>query len=214
MTPIQIFDSVWERVDMLAALHAYLSTQVTAVLKVDELLRSEWVARVAALDLYVHEVVAQRMLKIQSGDLPATPKYLNFRVSMETQARMVAGAGSAAALGAFDLAVREQLGFQSFQSPDKISDALKLCSQIDLWSEVATHLQTTKGDLSITSKSLRNTLSAIASRRHKIAHEADLQPTTPREPWPISVSDLELVRGFIGSIVPAIDEVITQNDVT
>jgi len=212
MTPLQMFSSAWERADMLAALHAYLQTQVTSVLRIDELLRAEWVARVAALDLYVHEVVAQRMLDVHAGNLPPTPKYLAFRVSMETQARMLAGAGSPTALAAFDLAVREQLGFLSFQSPEKISDAIRLCSSIELWNEIATYLSPTDPDRSEKVKFLKSTLSAIASRRNKIAHEADLQPTIPREPWPISSADVVFVRQFIGSLVPAIDAVIAAGD--
>jgi len=197
---------------MLAALHAYLATQVTSVLKVDEVLRAEWVARVAALDLYVHEIVAQRMLSIHAGNLVPTGKYLSFRVSMETQARMLAGAGSPAGLAAFDLSVREQLSYLTFQSPDKIGDAIRLCSSVDLWTEIASHQGAAAGERATKSKFIRDTLAAIVSRRNKIAHEADLQPSIPREPWPISILDLELVREFIGDLVPAMDAVIHAND--
>ena len=197
---------------MLAALHAYLAGHVTSVLKVDELLRAEWVARVAALDLYVHELVAQRMLRIHAGLLSPTTKYLSFRVSMETQARMLAGAGTPAGLAAFDLSVREQLSYLTFQSPDKIGEAIRLCSPIELWGEVAIFQGASESERQAKAKSIKSTLAAIVSRRNKIAHEADLQPSIPREAWPISAQDLELVRSFIASLVPAIDAVIFAAD--
>lgn len=59
MKPIAYFESVWARCDELTAMHAYLANQLTPALRPDELLRAEWVARVSALDLYVHELVAQ-----------------------------------------------------------------------------------------------------------------------------------------------------------
>jgi hypothetical protein len=66
--------------------------------------------------------------------------------------------------------VRERLGYQSFQQPDKIADAIRLISDKKLWDEVAIKL-------GVSTKDVKQELSAIVDRRNKIAHEADIDPT-------------------------------------
>jgi hypothetical protein len=61
VTPIAHFDAVWTRCAQLSALHTYLENNVAGILQPD-VLRAEWVARVSALDLYVHELIAQNMV--------------------------------------------------------------------------------------------------------------------------------------------------------
>jgi hypothetical protein len=45
-------------------------------------------------------------------------------------------------------------------------------------------------------------------RRNKIAHEGDLQPAPPREPWPVTAADVKVVADTVYSIVRAIDAVV------
>ena len=73
MTPKIYFDGVWQRLELFAALHGYVSKQATAALQPDERLRAEWASRVSALDLYVHELVAQNLLQIFEGTRPSCP---------------------------------------------------------------------------------------------------------------------------------------------
>lgn len=70
MKPLAHFESVWARCSQISALHAYLAKNVSAVLSPDELLRAEWVARLSALDLYIHELVAQSMVETFEGVRP------------------------------------------------------------------------------------------------------------------------------------------------
>ncbi len=60
----------------------YLEKNTSGVLQPDELLRAEWVARLSALDLYVHELVAQQMLEIFQGRRHVTPAFLRFQYQM------------------------------------------------------------------------------------------------------------------------------------
>lgn len=213
MIPLQLFNDVWQRADMLTALHAFISHRGTSALKPEELLRADWVARVSALDLYVHELVAQRMLRIISGELPQTPAFSRFRVSSETLVRM-RGGPELAAKAAFDLDVREQFAIQTFQMPEKIADAIRLCSPTKLWLEVAADQNpgATPAQLEAFAKSTKATLSLIVERRNKIAHEGDLRPSIPREPWPIAESDVVEVRNFISNLVNSIDKVVASAD--
>lgn len=208
MTPIQHFEAVWARCAELAALHAYLAARVSAVLHPEELLRAEWVARLSALDLYVHELVAQRMVAVFEGRLPPTPAYLRFRVSTETLDRIRSAATPLDASAAFDLEVRSQLCRDTFQHPDSIADAVRLCSDAELWNEIATNLGAAPQDKIATAKAIRQRLSLMVERRNKIAHEGDLQPMASRDPWPISQADVALVSQHVETIVRAIDKVV------
>ena len=208
MTPIAHFEAVWNRCAQLSALHAYLAKNVSGVLQPDELLRAEWVARVSALDLYIHELVAQLMLEIFEGRRPASPAYLRFQISNETIDRIRAAATKSDAGAAFDLDVRQQLSYVTFQEPDKIADGVRLCSTIELWNEVALKLGATQATKADKAKDLKKDLSLVIRRRNRIAHEGDLQPSTLREPWPISKVDLTFVEGQIERLVRTIDAVL------
>lgn len=209
MTPIAHFEVVWFRCAQMTALHAYLAANVSSVMQPEEFLRAEWVARVCALDLYVHELVAQKMLAIFEGLRPPCPGYLRFTISTETLSRIRNAATPSDASAAFDLEVRDQLSYLTFQDPEKIADAVRLCSPIELWNEVASHLGATPATKIAEAKKLKTSLSLVVRRRHKIAHEGDLQPSPPREPWPISQSDVRAVETLVEKVVRAIGAVVT-----
>ena len=207
MTPLAHFEDVWARCGMLSSLYAYLQG-APGGLQPDELLRSEWVARVSALDLYVHELVAQNMVLIFEGNRPATPAYLKFMVSAETLDRIRSAGTMADASSAFDLHVRSRLSQITYQAPDDIADGVRICSTIELWNEIALKLganQTTKVD---DAKRLKTQLSLIVRRRNIIAHEGDLQQSALREPWPIARPDLDFVSFQIDRIVRAMDSLV------
>ena len=88
MTPKSYFDDAWYRADLFATLHAYVFNNVAAVIQPDELLRAEWAMRVSALDLYVHEVVSQNLLKIFQGIRPVCPGYSKLQISSDTLMRI------------------------------------------------------------------------------------------------------------------------------
>jgi hypothetical protein len=174
----------------------------------DELLRAEWVVRVSALDLYIHELVAQWMLATFEGRRPPTPAYLRFQLSNETLDRIRAAATPSEASAAFDLEVRNQLASHTYQDPDKIAGAVRLCSEIELWNEVALKLGATPATKVEEAKTLKKMLSLMVQRRNRIAHEGDVQPSPLREPWPISQADVVFIAAQIERIVRAIDAVV------
>ena len=208
MTPLDHFEAVWERCAQLSALHAYLENNVTAILQPDELLRAEWVTRVSALDLYVHELVAQMMLETFEGRRPPNPAYLKFQVSTETLNRIREASTSSDARAAFDLYARSHLSRITFQFPDDIADGIRLCSPVELWNEVALVLGATPATRVREAKNLKIQLSLIVRRRNTIAHEGDLQQSSLREPLPINRADLGFVGDQIERIVRAINTVV------
>jgi hypothetical protein len=186
-------------------MHAYLATHTTEAIPVDELLRAEWVARVSAVDLYVHELIAQRMVMSFEGTLPRTNQFQAFHLPLETIERIRAAPSDSAASSAFDLEVREQLSIVTYQDPDKIADGVRLCSSVELWNAVAEHQGATPAQRVDEAKRIKRQLRAIVDRRNKIAHEGDLQPTLPVTPWPIAQADLVLVSTFLEGLVRSID---------
>ena len=192
----------------LSQLHAYLFTQGTGILNEKEILRAAWVARVSALDLYVHELISQRMVQIFTDSLSQTQAFKLFKIPTTVVIQIRTASSAAEAAAAFDLEVRRQLSGISYQSPDRIAEGVRLISACSLWRDVAKQLGAPKGGLTVKAKEIKRTLSLIVDRRNKIVHEGDLQPSGTREPWPISSSDEQEVSLFIEKIVRAVDTVV------
>jgi hypothetical protein len=208
VTPLAQFEAVWGRCAQLLTLHAYLENNVSGIMQPDELLRAEWVARVSALDLYIHELVAQGMVAIFEGRRAASQAYLKFQVSTETLNRIRAALTPSDASAAFDLYVRTYLSRITYQAPEDIADGIRLFSTIALWNDVALKLGAPPATCTDQAKSLKTQLSLVVRRRNIIAHEGDLQQSPLREPWPISRADLAFVASQIERIVRAIDAVV------
>jgi hypothetical protein len=208
MTPKSYFDEVWNRCGLFTALHGFITNNVTVALQPDELLRAEWAARVSALDLYIHELVSQNLLKIFEGTRAPGPGFGRFQISSDALMRIQGTAIVAERNTAFDLEVRTRLSRVTYQYPDDIAEGVRLISPCKLWNEVATHLGATAATLSAETESIKKQLSLIVDRRNKIVHEGDLQPTVPRSPWPISRPDVSYVSTFISGIVTAVDQTV------
>jgi len=208
MTPKAYFDDVWQRCELFVALHAFIENQATAALQPNELLRAEWAARVSALDLYVHEVVAQNLLAIFEGSRSTCPGFGKFQISSDALMRIQTAGTQADKSKAFDLEVRTKLNRTTYQYPDDVADGIRLVSPCKLWNEVATKLGATPATLSADTNAIKTRLSLIVDRRNKIVHEGDLLPSIPRTPWPIGRQDLTGVTSFIRDIVYAIDQCV------
>lgn len=163
-----------------------MKNHVTAALQPDELLRAEWASRVSALDLYIHELVAQNLLRIFDGTRPTCSGFARLHVSSDTLMRIQSATTAADRSSAFDFEVRTKLSRVTYQYPEDIADGVRLISPCKLWNDVALKLGATAAALSTHKESLKKRLSLIVDRRNKIVHEGDLQPTIPRTPWPIN----------------------------
>lgn len=207
MLPITHFDLLWKRCDDIADVYSYLRKNTSDILNLDEILRSEWVLRVGALDTYIHELVAQSMLDIFEGRKKTTLQYNNFKISNETLSRIHGATTKPEATSAYDLEVRTQLTRITYQAPEDIADGIRIFSEIKLWQEVAVGLGATNKTKEDDAKKLKKDVSLIVNRRNKIAHEGDLQPIATREPWPIAAADLVYVKTTIETIVRTIDKI-------
>jgi hypothetical protein len=189
------FEQNIDRARHLVELEASLGAIVTGVMDLSDLLRAALVQGVSALDHFVHETVREGMLEILDGSRPLTPAYEAFVVPMRVVNTALGAPGRPDWL---EDAVRMSHGWQSFQHPDKIRDAMKLISPMKLWPEVADHL-------GMDTKSVKTKLELIVDRRNKIAHEADMDPTYPGTRWPIDQAMVTDALEFLVSVATAID---------
>ena len=188
------------RVRNLGSLHSILSTQTTAALNLTDLLRSELVMIVSALDLYVHEVVRLGMLECFRGQRAHTDAFLRFQVTLGGTIQAVSMRGSDVWL---DEQIRDRLGHRTFQQPDDIAEAIRLISDAELWNSVAVRLQSTSRDV-------RDHLRLVVDRRNKIVHEADANPTYGQIGilWPLNATQTDDAVAFIESVAEAVHTVV------
>jgi hypothetical protein len=189
------------------SVHAYLQANVTPALNTDELLRSEYVARISALDLYIHELVLEKMLDIFNASRPPTAAYNKHLVSNALILQLLTASNPFLRSSYFELDVRDRHSIKTFQDPDKVADAIRLISPIELWKSVA-GVWYPDDNVDDKAKDIKKELSLIVDRRNKIAHEGDVEPTLPRGPRTIGVIDIANVRRFIKKLVDTIDTLI------
>ena len=199
-TAIDQFHWNLARVRNLGSLHTILGAQTTSALDLTDLLRSELVMIVSALDLYIHEFVRLGMLECYRGQRPRTDAFHRFQVTLE-------GTIQARALPESDVwldeQIKERLGHRTFQQPDDIADAVRYISNVELWNSVAVQLQSTSRDV-------RDRLRLIVDRRNKIVHEADSNPTYGPIGilWPLDATQTDDAVAFIESVAEVVRTVV------
>jgi hypothetical protein len=164
-----------------------LKATTAGALDLSDILRASIVSAISAFDAFIHEIVRIGMLEIYQNSRPKTVAFGRFTVLMDTLLLGVTTPGSTQWLAD---EIRRQHGWLSFQQPDKVADAIRLFCGKELWKEVGTRL-------GIDAKSAKNRLALIVDRRNKIAHEADMDPSSPGARWPI---DETLVEEAINSL--------------
>jgi hypothetical protein len=183
-----------DRARDLLALYSTLSATTTGVLDLTDILRAALVVAVSAFDHLVHEIARIGMLEIYDNKRPMTDAYRRFPVTMEN---VLTGAATPGSVQWLDDEIRRQHSWISFQQADKVADAIRLVSSKKLWEEIGTIL-------GIDARSAKIRLNLIVDRRNKIAHEADMDPSSPGARWPI---DEVLVQNAIDDLVQIADAI-------
>lgn len=197
---IQQFRANIVRVRYLGGLYGALGQLMTPAVDTTDLLRAQFVMVVSALDHYIHEIALVGMLEVYDGKRPSTNAFRRFQVSLDAAMTGVAATSGNSWL---ETEIRARHGYQSFQHPDSIADAVRLFSTCELWPSVASRL-------GFSVQHVRDRLRLIVDRRHKIAHEADLAPsyTGAVVRWPIAPADSEGAVNFIEDVCEAIHVVV------
>ncbi len=194
---IDQFRANLSHVRKLQAIYEAFSSMTTDALDLSDLLRAQIVMCVSALDQYVHEITRLGMVEILEGKRVPTDAFSKFTVSLDGALQGVKSTNP----DWLDLEIRKKHGYQSFQVPDKIADAIRLFKDLKLWQEVS-------AQLSMKPEDVKRELSLIVDRRNKIAHEADLDPTYPGQRWPITVAMAGNTTNFIEKVCETIHTLI------
>jgi len=208
MSPIDTFSQVLLRCDDLKTIHAYLAQNATSALNTNELLRAEWATLVSALDLYVHEKIAEGIIEIFAGKRAETEPFKKWELPSSVIGLIMRPTSTTTASQSLELEVRTKLSRRTFQFPDDISDGVRLISEKELWNEIAMHQGASATEKVEKAKSKKRELSLIVGRRNKIVHEGDLQPGIPRQPWPINRTQVDEVQAFIKNLIISIDSIV------
>lgn len=142
-----------------------LNVPTSSIVDTSSILRSCIVLSVSAIDHLIHELTIVGMLQIFNGTRPFTNKYNNYNVSLG----FMNAISSAPPTITFESEIRRGLGWQTFQRPEKIKEAIALFSAVQLWQEIAIIMLDTEINI-------KNQLNLIIDRRNMIAHEADIEP--------------------------------------
>lgn len=162
-----------------------LNVPTSSIVDTSSILRSCIVLSVSAIDHLIHELTIIGMREIYNGIRPVTAKYNSHNVSLGFMNAIT----STPPLITFESEIRRSLGWQTFQRPDKIKDAIALFNPVQLWQQVAVLM----GDTEI---NIKNQLNLIVDRRNMIAHEADIEPIFKTK-RPISDTDVSGTIAFI-----------------
>jgi hypothetical protein len=200
ITPVGQCEANIRRARELLGLARVVGASTTPVLDVSEILRSALVGVVSALDHYVHAIVRELMVDVQNGSRGRSTHFDDFKVPLSVVQQALVGMSCDVWLGE---EVRRQHTFMSFQHPDRISEVLRFVDSEPIWPRVADNLGLDPGFV-------KQRLKLIVDRRNKIAHEADLDPTPPHDPWPISDNEVENAISFIEDVVRAIDDILRR----
>ncbi len=186
----QIFDQALVDVQAIEGLHVAVSSMTTTALDPSDMLRAGIVLVASAIDTYAHRIALIGIVAQFQGHLPKK----NVRIPIN----IVGSATSTISTSQFENEIRSQLSYQTFQQPDKYAEALRHAGVEDLWQKLGLSMGVAASDA-------KRQLALVIDRRNKIAHESDLDRSTPPQKWPISLQDLQSARHNVDRIVMETD---------
>lgn len=186
----------------------------------NNLLKAQLVNVVSAFDMFIHGIVKRGVVEIFYKTRKETLKFQSFAFQAKTILKLLEVMSPGFMPSSPDeipdmileKELSDKLSFMSFQSPDKVTDALSL-----IWGEphklqvLATEMGINGNNINDKANNLKQELTTIIQRRNQIAHEGDINPAT-QLPRPIELSDVRKATDFIASLGHAVFCRITAAD--
>lgn len=161
---------------------------------ISDILRSEIVYAIAALDRLVHDLVLVGIIDIFSGTRLETPSYNNLNINLLQQKALKDSTIPEIELKQI---IIDKHKYLAFQEPEKITNALSIInSEQHKWQVISDSISLPMNDVKV---QLKN----IIIRRNQIVHESDIDLLSGTE-LPILRSDVEEIIIFIEKIGTAI----------
>ncbi|MBB5111951.1 restriction system protein [Micromonospora echinospora] len=178
------------------------------ILDVGDFYRAAWVQAVSAIDHWFHEELYRRVADLAGQNSPNMPYQLTkFELPLEKVEEIRQSTTTLA--DAVSDHVRAKWANASLQNPRKISEALKLVTEENVWASAAVQInEWNHGRTAMTEQTLKKQYMAITERRNKIAHEADLLDGDLKQRRSITDADATDAIDWIERIAAAIAWVI------
>lgn len=191
--------------DMNDADTAYHHMQdiINAPIKIDFILRWQWVQSVSAFDKLIHDLVRIGMLEIFQKKRPSTRKYETFPIDMATYENFISTDDKLINI------IQKQSMFEqiiinvnkkfSYENPQNVADGLSyIWAEEHKWQKIARYLNAPEKDCRIR-------LNNISMRRNQIVHQGDY-PDNNMEmgPQEIYAEDIIEIKKFIEHLGDAI----------
>ena len=149
-----------------------------------EILRSQLVCAVSAMDRFFHEIVRMGFIESYRGIRKQSAKFKNWQFSNETVLSLLRFSDSAFVPSSIqetpeyliEQDVVHKLSIVAYQHPDKIKDALSyVCEEPHKMQTIAVLMGFKPAD---GQKLLEQKLKLICERRNQIVHEGDIESST------------------------------------
>ena len=187
---------------------------------ISNLLKAQLVNIVSAFDMFLHGIVKKGVIEIFNKTRKETSKFQSFSFQAKTILRLlevmspnfIPSSSDEITDVILEKELSRQLSFMSFQSPDKVTDALSL-----IWNEqhkiqvLSDKMEISGSNINEKANNLKQKLTTIIQRRNQIAHEGDIEPTT-QLPRSIELLDVELATDFIYALAHAVFDAVTAAD--
>ncbi len=179
-----------------------------APLDISDILRSQIVLAVSALDCYVHDLCEESMIYIfLNKDFSTNNGFKNFAISLDTLHQIVNTPLQSDKIFFLSKEIKKNNSYKSFQEPEKISGALSQIGLKSIWTKIGTLLSRQSTDL-------QNQLSLIIQRRNQIAHESDINPMLGiGEKYSIDSEMVKSTIDFIKVIVDSIEGIVDNEGI-
>ena len=173
------FNSNIKAVKEMDALYHHLTSDLKLPNDLSDILRSQLVYAVSALDKLIHELVKVGMLQAFMNQRTKTTKFNNFSISLETYNKIQQTSQQQTDTLQlespeyfFEQEIIIKHKYLAFQEPDKIADALSfIWEEKQKWQKIALLFNAPDDDI-------KKKLKSIVSRRNLIVHEADIDLQT------------------------------------
>lgn len=173
------FNSNIKAVKEMDALYHHLTSDLKLPNDLSDILRSQLVYAVSALDKLIHELVKTGMLQAFMNQRSKTSKFNSFSISLETYHNIQQTGQqqpNTLQLEPPEYFLEQEIivkhKYLAFQEPDKIADALSfIWEEKQKWQKIALLFNAPDDDI-------KKKLKSIVSRRNLIVHEADIDLQT------------------------------------
>jgi len=162
-------------------------------------LRFVWVASVSALDHYITELIVEKSTEHFSNGISLSPKLSSEGVPISSLMTMHAiPASQLQAVVEFRNIIRNAVRFRTFQKAEDVADGLAyIWNEKQKWDKIAKFI-------GVPTKTARQKLNGICTRRDLIVHNADYNEATGKL-TPCIRTDAQEVVDFVATVVEAID---------